>query len=147
MREPPPSDSDSPAAGPPPLPGAVKAASIILIVLAVLYVLGALVYFQASGDEAFLAESETSATAWRAQAIINLALGLAQLVIALQIRRGNNAARMAALVLCGVGLVFGVLSLPAGIIAAVMNGLVLYLLGRRPESKAFFGRPVTTGPE
>jgi hypothetical protein len=134
---PPPDDEPRP----PRLPGAIKAASIILIALGVLGLLDGLqniLYF--SGNEEFLEETGFSSTTVRVQGGINLVIGVALILIGIQIRKGNNAARRAALVLCGLGLLFGILSLPFGLLATLLNGAVLYLLAFRRDSKEFFGR-------
>ncbi|MGH9245711.1 MAG: hypothetical protein ACRD29_15615 [Acidimicrobiales bacterium] len=123
------------------VPSPVNAASIILIVLAALGLLFALLGFGAAGNEEFLADNDTTAGAVRTQSAISLFFAVVLLFLGFRIRKGSNGARIAAVAISAIGVVFGVLSLPTGILQVVLYGLVIYLLLGPPDSKEFFGGP------
>ena len=140
-------DDDETPVERPVMPGSIKAASIIVIALGVLYVAGSYRSFQIAGDEEWLADNDASATAVRVLGGVSIVVGLAYVATGVLLRRASRPARIAAMVLCGLGVLIGILSLPSGLLVTVLNGIVLYLVVRRPESKAFFARPATATPE
>jgi hypothetical protein len=68
-----------------------------------------------------------------------IVLGIAEIVVASRVRKGDRSARMIATVLCGIGAVLALPTLPSGIFSVALNGYCVYVLQFDEEAKRFFG--------
>lgn len=125
---------------PSPTPRSVTAAAAVVYVSAALGIITGLLTLGAD-DEVFDDVNVDPGVA-KTFAAIGLAIAVAQILLATRLRRGNRGARTAIIVLAALGVAQGVLNIPVGIIAVVVNAVVIYLVRFAPESKVFFGDPV-----
>jgi hypothetical protein len=131
-----------PAPAPGPRPVQVSIASGLLFAVAAVWLLGAITYFWAATDEGVLRDNDISATTAMAFGLAFAAFGCVQAVAGVYVRRGSNPARIAAIVVCALGILLGLL----GIIGLAVHAAIAYLLlGPRP-SRDFFTRPAPAGP-
>lgn len=119
------------AGGEPPSP--VRTATVLMYIAAAFALLG--------GVLGIVAASLNSLNA--VIGVLLIAFGIAYIVLAGRIRKGNRTARTVAVVLVGLSLLGDVLQLGrstvAAIIGIVLNGVIIYLLMFHQDSKRFFG--------
>ncbi len=73
-------------------------------------------------------------------AIFSIIIGIIALIVAWGLWSGKGWAWTIALILSVIGIVLGIVSIASGgIIAIIINGIILYYL-TRPHVKAFFGK-------
>lgn len=116
-----------------PVPGGVRAATILMYVGAGFSILGGLLLIALTGVSA----------AFSVFGIVLLALAAAYIYLAVQIGRGNRTARTIAVVLAAVGILFNLLSIGratfSSLLGIVISGLIIYFLQFQPDAKRFFG--------
>jgi hypothetical protein len=126
------------------VPGSVKAVSIIQWVVAGLLILGGLV---ALAGLALLGTAFGSGGAGAAigfvVAVVLWAFAAAYVVLGRLLRKGSRGARIASVVLAGIGVLYALGSMRNGILSPllslVLNGAIIYLLMFEAQAKAFFG--------
>jgi hypothetical protein len=121
------------------LPLPVNIASIAGMALGAILVLYAVGYFSAAGDEDFLTENDLTAGGMVGFGAVSLLIAAAEFVTAVLIRRRNQAARIALLVISGLQFLLGFLALLLPLL--VVAGAVFVLLLFPASTKAFFARP------
>ena len=72
--------------------------------------------------------------------VIFVVMGIITFFIAYGLWTGKGWARMFGLVIAGIGIILGILSLPSGIISIIIDGIIIYYL-TRPHVVQFFSTP------
>jgi hypothetical protein len=149
-----------PAAPAGPAPAEVVRASILMFVQAALGLIGLIFNFaDADGIKDSIRDSDSSLTPDQVDSaytlsltfalIIGLIFAAAYVLLAIQVRKGKNWARITTLVIAGISIVFGLLGLAAsapalsrvlGIIGLLINIAIFVLLMLRPAREFFASR-------
>jgi hypothetical protein len=66
-----------------------------------------------------------------------IVMGIISMLLGYFLWQGNNLARILHIVFAIIGILFGILSLPGGIVNIIINGVIIYYL-TRPHVVAFF---------
>jgi hypothetical protein len=111
-----------------PTPGYLHAARIIMIIHGALVLVSG-IYLVRADDIAI-----PSALAW-----VSVVEGGLRVLVASLFRRGANALRVAALVLCGIGVIGGVMAGGLGILLSAVPNLIVLRCLLHEDTKEWFG--------
>ncbi|MFE3072129.1 hypothetical protein [Streptomyces sp. NPDC059247] len=133
------------------MPGGVKAARVMLWIMGGLNVIGAIGMIALSS--AFSSELEKSAGSSAdaetfaslgqglmiAAAVFSLIIGVIAILLAVKFKSGGNGVRIGAIVYGSVGALFGVFSLPLGLVTLALSVLVIVFVAKS-DGSAWFNR-------
>jgi hypothetical protein len=135
-------EPDEPGGSPRRRPVQVTVAAGFLFVIALVWLLGAITYFWASTDEQVLRDNDISSGTAVGFGIGFLVLGAVQAAAGVLVLRGSNPGRIAAVAVCALGVLVGLLGIPG---LAIHLAVVYMLLGPR-SSREFFVRSAPAEP-